>query len=90
MQIVISVIITLAVAMFSWQLPSFKWRVMAILFSAFLSSNVAYLFSLWLYPDSQISSWSGIIIDGSFIVALSIGIYIMLIIQIIKVVGARN
>ena len=90
MQIVISIIITLIVAVLSWYLPNFKWRATAVLFSAFLSANLAYLFALWLYPDSEISSWKGIIINSSFYFALCVGVYIVFVIQVIKLVGERK
>jgi hypothetical protein len=90
MHIGISVIITLIAAILSWQLPNFIWRLIAVSLSAFISANLAYVFMLWLYPDSELSSWQGIIIDTSFKVSLGVGLYVVLMIQIIKKAGVSK
>ena len=90
MQIAFSIICTLMVALLSWRLPGFIWRLAAVSVSALLSANIGYLFELAIYPDSELSSWRGIIIDASMTLSFVFGLYIVLIIQVIKMLGMKK
>lgn len=90
MQIAFPVILTIIVALYSWRLSNFFWRMLAVAIAALLFSNLAYILLVWLNPDSEIINWKGIVIDGSFSIAFGVGIYIVFIIQIIKKIKGRN
>ncbi len=84
MQLVLTIILTVLVGAWSWNLPNFGWRIVVVTLGAFIAANFVYLFSIWLYPDSELSSWSGLVINNEFKIATIVGLYIVLVIQAIK------
>jgi hypothetical protein len=84
MQFLLTILLTVLVGAWSWNLPNFWWRISIVTLGAFAAANLFYLFAIWLYPDSELSNWAGLVINLQFKIAAIVGLYIVLVIQAIK------
>jgi thiol:disulfide interchange protein len=86
----ITILGTIVVALATWRLPRFMSRLMVTILGAFAIACVAYwLSTLFSYSD-EIESWSGFVIGIYFIAGALFGLWALLIMQIVKKVGAKR
>lgn len=77
-EIATPIMTTALIAITSWYLPNFYWRLLAVFVGAFLSSSFIALFSI-----SENIYWQGLITSSAIKFSLMAGLYIIFIIQII-------
>ena len=90
MGFVATILGTMIVALSTWLLSRIWERLLVTVASAYGIACTAYWLPFLFHPNDQASSWQWLVINSYFKVGIIFGLYVLSVMQIIKIVGAKN
>jgi hypothetical protein len=86
----ITILGTMIVALWTWRLPRLLSRLAVTVLAALVIACVAYWLSSLFSSSYEVSSWEWMIISVYFAGGLVFGVWVLIIMQIVKKVGVKN
>jgi hypothetical protein len=86
----IAIIGTMVAALWTGRLPRLLPRIVVTILAALFISCVVVWLSSWFSSSDEAESWGGFIIAIYFVVGAFFGVWVLMIMQIVKKVGAKK